>query len=87
MYREMSSGRRSLLAFRPASALSSARRRRSGETQYVSRSTRSAWAGVMPSSSMVRTSLAGRIPVSAPQLGATPVTSRAARKKDSFSAR
>ena len=87
IYSEMSLGFRSRLARRPAWALSSASRRRAGDTQYVSRSTRLAWAAVMPPSIMLRTSFAGRMPVSAPQEGVTPVTSLAARKKDSFSAR
>ena len=61
-------------------------RRRWGETKYTSRSVRSAASGP-PASSSSEASLAGRMPVRAPQAGVTPVRARAASKKLSFTAR
>ncbi len=47
----------------------------------------SASASLFPSSSSPAASLAGRMPVRAPQAGVTPVSARAASKKLSFTAR
>ena len=72
---------KSLAARRATSPVSTASAARSGATKYSSSIIRRACIGLFPAASAQVTGLSGRTPVSMPQGGAVPSTSRAARKK------